>query len=125
MWANSSATRLAPPTSAPSQRGSSTYCCTFLELTLPRSEEHTSELQSPQNIVCRLLLEKKESWQTERHDRQVEWNAPTISKRKNRRARCSPGARGSRSHQPYPAFFFKYSATPGNYRLSPHRRLPV
>src|SRR6202521_5465295 len=23
-----------------------------------RSEEHTSELQSPQNIVCRLLLEK-------------------------------------------------------------------
>src|SRR5574337_331254 len=25
----------------------------------PRSEEHTSELQSPLNIVCRLLLEKK------------------------------------------------------------------
>src|SRR2546426_4977924 len=25
----------------------------------PRSEEHTSELQSPCNIVCRLLLEKK------------------------------------------------------------------
>src|SRR5574341_2690319 len=24
-----------------------------------RSEEHTSELQSPTNIVCRLLLEKK------------------------------------------------------------------
>src|SRR5690606_41323414 len=24
-----------------------------------RSEEHTSELQSPENIVCRLLLEKK------------------------------------------------------------------
>src|SRR6202521_6199802 len=24
-----------------------------------RSEEHTSELQSPQNIVCRLLLAKK------------------------------------------------------------------
>src|SRR5688500_19616579 len=24
-----------------------------------RSEEHTSELQSPSNIVCRLLLEKK------------------------------------------------------------------
>src|SRR6202522_393609 len=23
-----------------------------------RSEEHTSELQSPQNLVCRLLLEK-------------------------------------------------------------------
>src|SRR5256885_6578156 len=26
-----------------------------------RSEEHTSELQSPCNIVCRLLLEKKNS----------------------------------------------------------------
>src|SRR2546430_3036031 len=25
----------------------------------PRSEEHTSELQSQSNIVCRLLLEKK------------------------------------------------------------------
>src|SRR5256885_10300276 len=27
--------------------------------TMPRSEEHTSELQSPCNLVCRLLLEKK------------------------------------------------------------------
>src|SRR3712207_8417213 len=34
---------------------------------LPRSEEHTSELQSRQYLVCRLLLEKKKnkctSWQ--------------------------------------------------------------
>src|SRR5256885_12196264 len=29
--------------------------CAFLR----RSEEHTSELQSPCNLVCRLLLEKK------------------------------------------------------------------
>src|SRR5256885_6901206 len=29
------------------------------KLRLPRSEEHTSELQSPCNLVCRLLLEKK------------------------------------------------------------------
>src|SRR5256885_9452258 len=28
-------------------------------LTAKRSEEHTSELQSPCNLVCRLLLEKK------------------------------------------------------------------
>src|SRR5256885_8333454 len=28
-------------------------------LLLQRSEEHTSELQSPCNLVCRLLLEKK------------------------------------------------------------------
>src|SRR6185436_1815251 len=27
---------------------------------LPRSEEHTSELQSPDHLVCRLLLEKKQ-----------------------------------------------------------------
>src|SRR5258708_18293768 len=29
------------------------------EFTLHRSEEHTSELQSPDHLVCRLLLEKK------------------------------------------------------------------
>src|SRR5207248_11133001 len=27
----------------------------------PRSEEHTSELQSPYELVCRLLLEKKKT----------------------------------------------------------------
>src|SRR5258708_28492913 len=32
-----------------------------------RSEEHTSELQSPDHLVCRLLLEKKKN--TVRHDR--------------------------------------------------------
>src|SRR5256885_7639275 len=29
-----------------------------------RSEEHTSELQSPCNLVCRLLLEKKKQHRT-------------------------------------------------------------
>src|SRR2546426_3153548 len=29
-----------------------------------RSEEHTSELQSPCNLVCRLLLEKKNTWRS-------------------------------------------------------------
>src|SRR5258708_20554285 len=29
----------------------------------PRSEEHTSELQSPDHLVCRLLLEKKKTTQ--------------------------------------------------------------
>src|SRR5256885_10608326 len=33
------------------------WCC--------RSEEHTSELQSPCNLVCRLLLEKKKKTATE------------------------------------------------------------
>src|SRR5256885_7809034 len=34
------------------------YLFVFLVLMLERSEEHTSELQSPCNLVCRLLLEK-------------------------------------------------------------------
>src|SRR5256885_7987041 len=33
---------------------------------LHRSEEHTSELQSPCNLVCRLLLEKKKESETKR-----------------------------------------------------------
>src|SRR3712207_7097767 len=32
------------------------------ECTAPRSEEHTSELQSRQYLVCRLLLEKKKKY---------------------------------------------------------------
>src|SRR5437763_3322529 len=35
-----------------------------------RSEEHTSELQSPMYLVCRLLLEKKKEPQTVRAPRQ-------------------------------------------------------
>src|SRR5574337_1066337 len=42
-----------------------------------RSEEHTSELQSPLNLVCRLLLEKKKK-----------------EKRRNRRARAVRGHPG-------------------------------
>src|ERR1035438_8453931 len=33
-------------------------------ITSPRSEEHTSELQSLRHLVCRLLLEKKKSIQS-------------------------------------------------------------
>src|SRR5690606_40092019 len=33
-----------------------------------RSEEHTSELQSRENLVCRLLLEKKNQKHAENHD---------------------------------------------------------
>src|SRR5690348_17453060 len=32
-----------------------------------RSEEHTSELQSPVHLVCRLLLEKKKKTKTKTH----------------------------------------------------------
>src|SRR6202142_4698294 len=44
----------------------------------PRSEEHTSELQSPTNLVCRLLLEKKKKKKktpTERQKRSIRTTA--------------------------------------------------
>src|SRR2546427_2097447 len=37
----------------------SIYSKTSIPSSSPRSEEHTSELQSQSNLVCRLLLEKK------------------------------------------------------------------
>src|SRR2546430_13702578 len=58
--------------------GTATHCCwaqtwrkalrsncwlTMIPRVLPRSEEHTSELQSQSNLVCRLLLEKKKKKQ--------------------------------------------------------------
>src|SRR5947208_6466690 len=35
--------------------------------TFGRSEEHTSELQSPDHLVCRLLLEKKKKQTSRKH----------------------------------------------------------
>src|SRR5256885_9541316 len=40
-----------------------------------RSEEHTSELQSPCNLVCRLLLEKKKNTSCPRTTTPSRWNA--------------------------------------------------
>src|SRR2546430_4218100 len=47
--------------------------CQQIQLNRARSEEHTSELQSQSNIVCRLLLEKKknEAHSTKTHDVQI------------------------------------------------------
>src|ERR1039457_5423972 len=36
----------------------------WFKSSVTRSEEHTSELQSPCNLVCRLLLEKKKKTKT-------------------------------------------------------------
>src|SRR5690606_39571724 len=36
-------------------------CTTLMRSPSTRSEEHTSELQSRENLVCRLLLEKKKN----------------------------------------------------------------
>src|SRR2546426_8873253 len=40
-----------------------------LSAAVGRSEEHTSELQSPCNLVCRLLLEKKNAADSRNRDR--------------------------------------------------------
>src|SRR5207244_10723187 len=45
-----------------------------------RSEEHTSELQSPDHLVCRLLLEKKK---TQKNDKQI------ISRSSEQRYSCA------------------------------------
>src|SRR2546426_7562768 len=66
-----------------------------------RSEEHTSELQSPCNLVCRLLLEKKKKkksgtcrrtttyitkkWMVMRYTRDEGWRVYTKKKRDNLR----------------------------------------
>src|SRR5256885_11381941 len=44
---------------AASKLAAEMYCRTYGTIHKLRSEEHTSELQSPCNLVCRLLLEKK------------------------------------------------------------------
>src|SRR5256885_8832669 len=44
-----------------------------------RSEEHTSELQSPCNLVCRLLLEKKKK--KSHHYAQGHWWGAELSER--------------------------------------------
>src|SRR5438270_9469730 len=56
LFRSSSASRLRSER-APCASSSFTGC--WPSRTAPRSEEHTSELQSQSNLVCRLLLEKK------------------------------------------------------------------
>src|SRR2546430_13045490 len=51
-----------------------------------RSEEHTSELQSQSNLVCRLLLEKKKK-KTMHHISDIPYINDSINDRDSRRAR--------------------------------------
>src|SRR3712207_7917806 len=48
-------------------RALSSLLCPQRSRCQPRSEEHTSELQSRQYLVCRLLLEKKKTNRTNLH----------------------------------------------------------
>src|ERR1022692_1503814 len=95
-----------------------------------RSEEHTSELQSPCNLVCRLLLEKKN------HQTGL---VGTVDESVIERYSLSPGA-CSCFHTDSPAetravtaahsvhwdvFFFNDTATTEIYTLSLHDALPI
>src|SRR5437762_5952890 len=58
LFCSAAGVRFEPPAPAPAR--SCTRTQTFSrKRRMPRSEEHTSELQSPMYLVCRLLLEKK------------------------------------------------------------------
>src|SRR5476649_633624 len=85
------------------------------EVQLRRSEEHTSELQSHSELVCRLLLEKKKSGASGPQCRPdaamafYPYHGPTT-------ARANPGVGG---------FFFNDTATTEIYTLSLHDALPI
>src|ERR1039457_1898689 len=98
----------------------------------PRSEEHTSELQSPCNLVCRLLLEKKKH--TRLGARYAARPArPPSADRRSRRGPPHPlprsgvptvAAANRGSAQPF-SFFFNDTATTEIYTLSLHDALPI
>src|ERR1039457_6849055 len=99
---------------------------------LMRSEEHTSELQSPCNLVCRLLLEKKKNiLEKPRFGART----PRGSRPRRRAAtrRLAAGtlrsARRARALLPYAVlrflFFFNDTATTEIYTLSLHDALPI
>src|ERR1022692_1765508 len=77
-----------------------------------RSEEHTSELQSPCNLVCRLLLVKKDRL-VQRHIHGV--GAAYIRERRDL----------GYTLQPDELFFFKDPATTDIYTLSLQEALQV
>src|ERR1035441_6312336 len=79
----------------------------------PRSEEHTSELQSLRHLVCRLLLEKRWRWGSypERDSGGGE------SELGNRSGRLGPRNRGSACERQANLFFFKEPQPPKTYTL--------
>src|ERR1039457_1725773 len=96
-----------------------------------RSEEHTSELQSPCNLVCRLLLEKKR--QTNALGLLPLSQAVCPARREARprvRYSCRDALRpssalGEQASSLYPFFFFNDTATTEIYTLSLHDALPI
>src|SRR5437763_7729079 len=70
-----------------------------LSLAASRSEEHTSELQSPMYLVCRLLLEKKKKKTIKKKQRKSKKESRTCrmnATRSNRAQENSGGIKTSR-----------------------------
>src|SRR6266498_714439 len=90
-----------------------------------RSEEHTSELQSCRDLVCRLLLEKKKSYRSSAQTEQSLRNRDHRSGgRKTRTSShpASPSRARSWSHNP-PSFFFLMIRRPPRSTLFPYTTL--
>src|ERR1039457_485983 len=97
-----------------------------------RSEEHTSELQSPCNLVCRLLLEKKNKAGFSRGASVLFTLLARLAGAGGVGARPTP-ARGISIVRVHPEvlkttrriFFFNDTATTEIYTLSLHDALPI
>src|ERR1039457_791019 len=100
--------------------------------TRDRSEEHTSELQSPCNLVCRLLLEKKKKI-TRRADGYYHgglWSPRGLLGLVVRLARVECGRSAvrllSRCNFAALVFFFLKDAAPPDFSpFPPHAALPI
>src|SRR6266496_3157807 len=93
---------------------------------MSRSEEHTSELQSRRDLVCRLLLEKKKKMLTGTITKQEFKLILSRVKRFSVSLINSTAARvGPVSPSPYLLFFFNDTATTEIYTLSLHDALPI
>src|SRR3954468_19955127 len=97
-----------------------------------RSEEHTSELQSRRDLVCRLLLEKKNRAPRRRpgaiasaHPARPPPAAPVRAAGQGLAPHCAPLGWGSVCAYPFSFFFFNDPATPEIYPLSLHDALPI
>src|SRR6266566_321906 len=97
-----------------------------------RSEEHTSELQSPCNLVCRLLLEKKKnSKQAASASASRYYNPGKTSTDTSRGLTAvnvpvlSTTSVSTRSSTSSAFFFFNDTATTEIYTLSLHDALPI
>src|SRR6266487_2988157 len=97
--------------------------CSVMVVLPERSEEHTSELQSPVHLVCRLLLEKKQKHSAESTAlRNAMRNATRFS---SCSAMDSDSCWASSSGLCSSCFFFNDTATTEIYTLSLHDALPI